>query len=178
VTKAIPLALTMLSSAYPNSKWSTETMKAYALMLEDIPDKQLILGVKHFIATDTSGFAPTIGQIRSSVADILVQASGLKPASLAWAEVTGFIMSHGWDDKKRNWPEFSNPAITETIKALGGWRYVCRSTDQMVDRAHFLKMYAQLIEDEKRNLVMLPETVQAIKLIGENNYEQLEPKTS
>lgn len=43
------------------------------------------------------------------------------------------------------------------VEALGGYDYLCRSEEPMADRAHFIRIYDQIVERERQTARMLPE---------------------
>ena len=55
----------MVQAAFPNYKPPDKTVavNTWFLMLADYPYHQVQMALKAYIATDTSGFAPSIGQI-------------------------------------------------------------------------------------------------------------------
>ena len=55
----------MVQAAFPNYKPPDKTVavNTWFLMLSDYPYQQVQMALKAYIATDTSGFAPSIGQI-------------------------------------------------------------------------------------------------------------------
>lgn len=57
--------LTIIVASYPNYKADNIkiTINVWHEMLKDYPYEDVVLGLKTFIATDTSGFAPSIGQL-------------------------------------------------------------------------------------------------------------------
>ena len=57
--------LMMVQAAFPNYKPQDKTVavNTWFLMLADYPYQQVQMALKAYIATDTSGFAPSIGQI-------------------------------------------------------------------------------------------------------------------
>ena len=61
--------LMMIQAAYPNYKPTdkTVTVNMWHEMLKEYDENSAMLGLKEFIKTDTSGFAPSIGQIISKM---------------------------------------------------------------------------------------------------------------
>ena len=57
----------ILQGAYPNWKPNRDTLVAWSALFMDEPAEMVVAGVKAFIASDTKGFAPTIGQIKSII---------------------------------------------------------------------------------------------------------------
>lgn len=61
--------LMMVQAAYPNYKPpdKTVTVNMWHEMLKECDENSVMMGLKEFIKTDTSGFAPSIGQIISKM---------------------------------------------------------------------------------------------------------------
>lgn len=61
--------LMMIQAAYPNYKPTdkTITVNMWYEMLKEYDENSVMFGLKDFIKTDTSGFAPSIGQIISKM---------------------------------------------------------------------------------------------------------------
>ncbi|MBQ6670216.1 MAG: hypothetical protein IJM80_01135 [Firmicutes bacterium] len=57
----------ILQGAYPSWSPNKNTMVAWSALFADEPPEIVIAGVKAFIASDTKGFAPSIGQIKSII---------------------------------------------------------------------------------------------------------------
>lgn len=80
--------LMVIQAAYPNYKPQDKTVavNVWAEMLSDIPYEQVGTAVKAYIQTDTSGFAPSVGDIREKVQDIFSKKDDLNEIS-AWSLV-------------------------------------------------------------------------------------------
>jgi hypothetical protein len=146
-------------AAYPQhaARLDKEQM---ALMLEvwqeslaDLPVDLLKMSVKNHI--ERSQWLPSIAEIRSSAVSLMRQAS---PADQDWneayAELQRKILSVGYIGK----PDFANPALTETVRTLGGWQAVCLNEDpEGVFRAQFRDVYQVVIARMERNVQQSPE---------------------
>lgn len=80
--------LMAIQAAYPNYRPQDKTVavNVWAEMLSDIPYEQVSIAVKAYIQTDTSGFAPSVGDIREKVRDIFSKKDGLNETA-AWSLV-------------------------------------------------------------------------------------------
>lgn len=80
--------LMVIQAAYPNYKPQDKTVavNVWAEMLSDIPYEQVSIAVKAYIQTDTSGFAPSVGDIREKVRDIFSKKDDLNETA-AWSLV-------------------------------------------------------------------------------------------
>lgn len=69
------------------------------------------------------------------------QTGDLPSADEAWAEVLREISRVGYTIELTGEElQFKHPVIQAAVDALG-WGYICRSTDHMADRAHFIRFY-------------------------------------
>lgn len=80
--------LMVIQAAYPNYKPTDKTVavNVWTEMLSDIPYEQVGTAVKAYIQTDTSGFAPSVGDIREKVRDIFSKKDDLNETA-AWSLV-------------------------------------------------------------------------------------------
>jgi hypothetical protein len=99
-------------------------------------------------ATAGSEFPPPVGVIRRRAFELTVPEGSAPPVDEAWGEVGReihrvghFVPSEGEPDRL---PSFSHPAITAVVNALT-WKSLCESTNEVADRAHFARMYAERV---------------------------------
>ena len=80
--------LMVIQAAYPNYKPQDKTVavNVWTEMLSDIPYEQVIVAVKAYIQTNTSGFAPSVGDVREKVRDIFLKSDDLNETA-AWSLV-------------------------------------------------------------------------------------------
>ena len=146
-------------TSYPQhvSRLSSETIAAMPEVwidhLSDLDDTLLTMAVKNHI--ERSQWLPSIAEIRASAVSLMRQAS---PADQDWneayAELQKAIRQIGYMGK----PEWSNPALAETVKTLGGWQAVCFNEDpEGVFRAQFREVYAIVIGRMERKVTQSPE---------------------
>ena len=127
--------------------------------LADLPDDLLKVACKNH--RERSQWLPSIAEIRASAVSLMRQAS---PADQDWngayAELQKQIRQIGWVGNLDYWPkpEWTNPALAETVKELGGWAAVCNNEDpEGVFRAHFRDVYAIVISRMERKVTQSPE---------------------
>ncbi len=60
-------------------------IEAYHMVLKDLPGEELQAATMHYLSTGT--FFPTPGQLRRTVMDLRLSASGIPTAAEAWADV-------------------------------------------------------------------------------------------
>ncbi|RMD57454.1 hypothetical protein D6833_13885 [Candidatus Parcubacteria bacterium] len=139
-----------LALVYPQQEVPEETVEMYVRLLDDLPVDALRAAALQ-LAT-TSKWFPTVAEIREAAFALMEHQSGLPSAYEAWQEVMRQAFEVGHTGK----PQFSHPAIMEAVKAIGGWRYVCMSTNQVADRARFVDAYEQLVQRARYKERMLP----------------------
>lgn len=80
--------LMVIQAAYPNYKPQDKTVavNVWTEMLSDIPYEKISAAVKSYIQTDTSGFAPSVGDVREKVQLIFFGEDDLNETT-AWSLV-------------------------------------------------------------------------------------------
>ena len=121
--------------------------------LADLPTELLTMACANHI--ERSQWLPSIAEIRASAVSLMRQAS---PADQDWneayAELQKAIRRYGYVTV----PEWTNPALAETVKTLGGWQAVCLNEDpEGVFRAQFREVYAVVIAKMERKVTQSPE---------------------
>lgn len=109
--------------------------------LSDLPGDLLTMACRNH--RERSQWLPSIAEIRSSAVSLMRQAS---PANDDWndayAELQRTIRQVGYTGT----PEWTNPALAQTVKTLGGWWAVCQNEDpEGVFRAQFRDTYTIVI---------------------------------
>lgn len=134
--------LTLLPSQRPVTH---ETIRLYCRALADLDADDLRDAVDRLVATEK--WFPTVADIRASCAERSCKAPA---AADAWAEVMRAVGTVG----RYRVPQWSHVAVERAVEGLGGWQAICDSEDNMADRAHFLRLYAETRSNEvtKTNL--------------------------
>jgi hypothetical protein len=138
----------ILAAAYPNAKISKETLKIYVGMLSDLSLEVLDCAIQKCLAE--SEFFPTIAKIRSAASSLTSVTNCLPSSWEAWNEVTLQIRHNGY----YRTPQFSNGLVARAVNALG-WSQLCLSENQIADRAHFVRVYEQLVASEMKKEMLL-----------------------
>lgn len=163
-------------TSYPQhvSRLSSETIAAmpdvWIEHLSDLDDTLLKMAVKNHI--ERSQWLPSIAEIRASAVSLMRQAS---PADQDWneayAELQKAIRRYGYVTV----PEWTNPALAETVKTLGGWQAVCFNEDpEGVFRAQFRDVYAVVIGRMERKVTQSPEVrefIDSMKIPADHQLE-------
>ena len=148
--QTIAKVLVILTAAYPRQATTKETAMVYADLLADIPDGLLLVAAKHHAAS--SKWFPSIAELREAAGQIRARASGLPSPAEAMAEVMAQVAAVGYYGS----PHFSSPLVRRALDALGGWRAFCASVEGMADRAHFLRIYGDLLQRREQADGLLP----------------------
>lgn len=154
-----------LATMFPTALIGAENYSAYAKMLCDIPVSILMT------AMDQCGaelkFFPSIAEIREK-ARILCQSKDVLSAGEAWGVVVQRMKRYGpyerYPPKLR--PPIEHPFIAETVEAIGGWSSLFESTNIVADRAHFMKIYDQLVARREADERLLP-TARELKQLSQ-----------
>jgi len=140
-----------LAAAFPYAQISGETIKVYARMLADIP-----LEVLDAVASQAMAeceFFPTIARVREMAMNLASPTGQHVSGFEAWEQVIRQIRSVGSYGR----PGFIDPLITRAVECLG-WPELCQSDNQVADRSHFVRIYEQLVERERAEARLLPES--------------------
>jgi len=133
--------------------------RAWSLVLGDMPyDLAEKACLRH---VNMSKFFPTPAEVREHAAALTP--TGLPDAEVAWGEVLRSMQKVGYLRS----PEWSHPAIEDTMKAMWGtWTNACQSVrvDNLgVDRAQFVRMYATISKRQREAQVLPPMLQEAVK---------------
>ena len=160
----------VMSAAYPNYKPQdlSMTVDTWHLMLEDYGYDEIALALKSYIATDTSGFAPSIGQIIDKLS--VITCPNEMNAMEAWNLVSRAIRDSSYHAKERfdELPEDVQRAVgsCENLKAWGQ----DSGYNENVAQSIFIKNYDRVIE-RKHELKKMPREVQALIMKTVNQIE-------
>lgn len=139
--------LGFLAAAYPNSQMTDESLKVYRAMLTDIPIGVIEVAVQQSIVN--SEFLPTVATLRATCHRLTVpdELTGFE----AWEVVRAAIGAIGAYQR----PQFENRLIERAVNCIG-WVQLCRSENEVADRAHFVKVFEQLKERQREDGMLLP----------------------
>ncbi|HKS27792.1 MAG TPA: hypothetical protein VJS44_08230 [Pyrinomonadaceae bacterium] len=141
----------MLAAAYPNASITKETLRVYEGMLADIPLDVLDAVVRQCLAE--CEFFPTIARLREMALNLTSNVSQMPTPFEAWGIVAKEIGAVGHLGN----PKFENPLIEKAVKIMGWWQ-LCTSENPIADRAHFVKVYEQLLNRAVQDAKLLPES--------------------
>lgn len=141
--------LKQLFAAYPNTPVDEGTIVVYTSMLCDIPPEELKMAIYHCIRT--LKFLPGVTEILEAHRQLKGNLIEQTPAE-AWGSVEKAIRGVG----RSGMPRFRN-ALTGRVVEMMGWRSLCDSDKPGVDRAQFMRMYAEIAKRDDEVQRMSPE---------------------
>jgi len=156
--KTFEQGIAKLIFAFPDKKFETQIIWEY---LQDLSDLEFKKAVDEIIATQKDLYPGT-----NIIA--LIRERAKTKLRLTSAEAWGIVKNQISQIGSYGQPKFEDPIIAKAVGILG-WRELCMSENQEIDRAHFFKVYDSLVEREK-NSIMLPERLK--KLISETKIRQ------
>jgi len=141
----------MLETNYKNFKVSNDedALELWLKALKDLTYEECDMAVQRIIMEDV--FPPVIATVRKAVAVIKTQ---IPTASDAWGEVERALVKYEANQDKKAIDSLS-PLAGRVIGNMNWWG-LKNSTNPATDRAHFLKMYTEIAENEKREEIMSP----------------------
>lgn len=157
--------LVVIQAAYPNYKPPDKTVavNVWAEMLSDIPYEKVSAAVKMYIQTDTSGFAPSIGEIRSKVQEIFTKDATTD--SEAWQIVWKAICCSG--DYSRAIDNFNSfpVAVQRSVGSPGQLREWALTENLNVEvvSSNFKKTYRSEIQKEQERRKLSPDILKLIQ---------------
>lgn len=163
--------LMRISSVYPNWKPQADltfVIETWCEYLSEYTYEQVLIALKAYISTDTSGFAPSIGQLVDKIHSIK------QPCELnemeAWSLVSNALRNSTYNADA----EFSQlPALVQ--KAVGSpsnlrnWAQTDIESIENVVQSNFMRTYRTVVAREKESR-KLPESVR----IAMNQMLQIE----
>lgn len=162
--------ISTLLAAYPNYKPADvgAVIDTWASLLSEYPYRQVDAALRAYILTDTSGFAPSIGQIVDKI-HTLTHSDGLTEME-AWALVRHAIGNgcYGAEEEYGKLP----PAVRTAVgspEQIHVWA-TDEDYNEAVVSSNFMRSFRMATERE-RELAKLPESV---RMIAQNTGKALE----
>lgn len=167
----------MIGAAYPNFAPTKETVSVYYEMLKDLPLDLLRAATMQTCAEAGRKFAPSVGEIRGAVGDLLRQAQHIPSTLDAWDETCRapiprdrlYPLYRDGEIVKEDEYQWSHPLVKRVARQLG-WPRFPDPQNLGVDRAHFFKMYEAELNSTTTHAIQLPEV---LALVSNTNIKQL-----
>ena len=166
--------LRIMVDSYPNYKPvdMAETIDVWQMMLEDFSYQQVAMALKAYIMSDTSGFAPSIGQLVGKMQ--MISTPNELNEMEAWALVSKAIRNgyYGAETEFEKLPEMVQKAIGQPSQ-LRQWAHSDMESIETVIQSNFIKTYRTVVKREKE-VQRMPSDVRM--LIEKTNEMMLEQK--
>lgn len=154
--------LMMVQAAFPNYKPPDKTIavNTWYLMLADYPYQQVQMALKAYIVTDTSGFAPRIGQIIDKIQMIN------SPAELnemeAWSLVSKALRNGNYKSKEEfeKLPDIVKEAVGSP-ENIHNWALTDIKSVESVIQSNFIKSY-RIVLNRQKEMQKLPKDIKAM----------------
>ena len=149
----------VISASYPNFKPQDPrmTVDTWQMMLDEYSYTQVSMAVKAYIASDTSGFAPSIGQVIGLMNKIE------KPEELnemeAWALVSRAIRNgyYGAEKEYEKLPTLVQKAVG-TPGQLRNWSQTDTESIENVVQSNFMRTYRTVVKSSQE-IARMPESI-------------------
>lgn len=147
-----------LAAAFPHAQITEDTLRVYVAALADIPLDVLEVAANQCLAE--CEFFPTVARLRDTALSLTTDLERQPTPFAAWGEVVEAVRRVGYYRE----PTFSTPLISKAVSIMG-WKELCLSDNGVADRAHFVKVYEQLLNRERQGVRLLPESRHMIAML-------------
>ena len=151
-----------LQATYPRQAFSADNVKAYVMMLEDLPIDHLRMAVLK-LAADSKWF-PSIAEIRGAAADLDLQSRGIVSAIEAYE----IAQRHNIMRIKDEYPDV-HAAARMSCYTITDMR---KSQNVAADRARFIEAYNEILSQRRQEITNTP-PVRAFLSSGANDTPRL-----
>ena len=154
--------LMMVQAAFPNYKPQDKTVavNTWFLMLADYPYQQVQMALKAYIATDTSGFAPSIGQIIDKMQ--MINSHAEQNEMEAWSLVSKALRNGNYKSKEEfeKLPDLVKEAVGSP-ENIHNWAQADIKSIESVIQSNFIKSY-RLVVNRQKEIQKLPKEIKAM----------------
>lgn len=161
----------IIADSYPNYKPSniSETVDVWSMMLEDYPYQQIAMALKAYILTDTSGFAPSIGQLVNKLTSAEPQLNEME----AWSLVSKAIRNgyYGAEEEFAKLPPIVQKAVGNPSN-LRAWSHTDESSIENVVQSNFMRTYRAVVKRESES-AKLPDSLRNAMMIERKDNANL-----
>lgn len=164
----------IITATYPNFKPNdiSDTVDIWTMVMSDQDAGQVEAGLKAYIATDTTGFAPSPGQIIGKIRDASKNPLNTMTPLEAWSLVYKAICNSGYhaEEEFDKLPELCQKAIgsPDNLKEMA---VMDADTVMSVEQSHFIRAY-QDMQKRTEEYEKIPEKVRDV--IGMTAQKMLE----
>ena len=161
----------IMCDCYPNYKPSnlSETVDVWNMMLEEYSYSQISTALKTYVHSDTSGFAPSIGQLTNKLHE--VQSPQELNEMEAWSLVSK-ALRNGYDGAVE---EFNNlpPLVQKAVGSpdnLRNWSQTDTNSIENVVQSNFMRSY-RLVVNRENEIKKMPADVRTlIENVNKTSY--------
>ena len=154
--------LMMVQAAFPNYKPPDKTVavNTWFLMLSDYPYQQVQMALKSYIATDTSGFAPSIGQIIDKMQ--MINSHAELNEMEAWSLVSKALRNGNYKSREEfeKLPDLVKEAVGSP-ENIHNWAQADIKSIESVIQSNFIKSY-RLVVNRQKEMQKLPKEIKAM----------------
>ena len=154
--------LMMVQAAFPNYKPPDKTVavNTWFLMLSDYPYQQVQMALKAYIATDTSGFAPSIGQIIDKMQ--MINSHAEQNEMEAWSLVSKALRNGNYKSREEfeKLPDLVKEAVGSP-ENIHNWAQADIKSIESVIQSNFIKSY-RLVVSRQKEIQKLPKDIKAM----------------
>jgi len=162
MTKAeIAKILAVLAASYPKFEVDDLKVQVWHEMLGDLDYATANMAVKKLILENA--FPPSIAEVRKAAAEIMNP--DVMTAAEAWGEVERAVRTYGSYQEIEALASLS-PRTAKVVRQIG-WREICLNEEPGVVRGQFLKMYQQVQERDRREMLLPAGLRNQIQILAE-----------
>ena len=158
-----------INTYYPKEK-PFPNGAAIQLWYEEFKDsayEDVVLALRRHV--NTSRWCPTIAELKQALVE---NTAGAKDWGEHWKEAVNAIHRYG-RYREEEALDSMDPMTREVVKRLG-YKDLCRSENQMADRANFRKVFEQVADNEYNKAALPQDLRERIALIGSEEVKKLE----
>jgi hypothetical protein len=154
--------LAVISEMYQKFEVNEVKGQLFFELLGDLEYAVVQMAVKKYMLT--SEFPPTVADIRKLAIEI-INPDMLVTGADAWGEVTKAMQNYGsW--RVNEALESMNEKTRQVVKCIG-FQNICMTENIDVMRGQFMKMYSQVDERSKTEMLLPPTLNEQIKALGQ-----------
>lgn len=156
------MILASMQAAYPTYKPPQKeiAVKTWHMALEDYPYEQVSEALKIYIRTNTTGFAPSPGQLIDKI--FIAEDYAELPETTAWGMVSDALKNgiYGYQEEFQRLPETVKKAVggAENIRR---WAMMDTDAVESVIQSNFMRTYRSVLET-KKEMRRMPENVKRL----------------
>lgn len=161
----------IMCDCYPNYKPSnlSETVDVWQMMLDEYSYSQVSIALKAYVTSDTSGFAPSIGQLINKLHEVQ-SPQGLNEME-AWMLVSRALRNgyYGAVEEFNKLPPLVQKAVGSPDN-LRNWALTDSKSIENVVQSNFMRTYRTVVSRDKEYQKMPKDIKALIENVNRNSY--------